>query len=173
MVINYATKKILNGEKCTLYGVNGDYTFKDKKVNGLQINNWSDMYDYLITQNEKPEIMFYGNKLEPQEIESGYVSYGTLAKCGNLVQSHNTALINELYEQGFGYNEETEDYDEIVQVFIIDIHLKEVINRFMPDDYVTWSDITGAYIWGITHWGTSWNYVNAFSIKDLLVNKEI
>lgn len=173
MIINYTVKQILSGKEFTIYGKNGSYTFKNKKVNGLQVNSWRDIYDYLTTQNEKPEIVFYGNTLEPQEIESGYVSYGTLAKCGNLVNSQNEDLINELYEQGFGYDEETEEYDEIFQVFVIDIHLKEVINRFMPDACITWSEIAGAYIWGITHFGTSWSYVNAFSIEDLLVNKEI
>lgn len=173
MVINYAVKRILSGKEFTIYGKNGNYTFKDKKVNGLQVNSWRDIYDYLVKQNEKTEICLYGNTLEPQEIESGYASYGTLAKCGNLVYSQNEDLINELYEQGFGYDEETEEYNEIFQVFIIDIHLKEVINRFMPDAYITWSEIAGAYIWGITHFGTNWSYVNAFSIEDLLVNKEI
>ena len=65
----------------------------------------------------------------------------------------NWELIN-----GVDYNEEKEEYIDIFQYYIIDGWGVEFLEKY-TDEIVYYNEVLDIYLWGITHWGTSWDYV--------------
>ncbi len=176
MFLNFFIKEVLNKRGAKCYGTKGTYTYNPKD-NTIQlegktpiiINSFKDVYDYFDICGENPEIIFWGVTLQKQEIEKGYVSYGTLAKCGNLVSITGQEVIYDLYEQNGVYYDENDKEINFAQFYVIDKNLKEVIEKYAPTEYVCYCEGIGAYVWGITHWGTDWNYVSTeIKIEDYL-----
>lgn len=54
--------------------------------------------------------------------------------------------------------ESEQEPPEIFQFFIVDDAGAEIIQEW-TDDPLFYCDALDMYIWGVTHWGTSWNYV--------------
>lgn len=55
--------------------------------------------------------------------------------------------------------EDEQDYPpEIYQYFIVDGRGAEILEDY-TDDPVFYNDELDMYVWGVTHWGTSWDYV--------------
>lgn len=106
---------------------------------------------------------FYGNEISEYGLKNGYVDYRTLAKAFDAV------LNNDIYgivlehigdwslESGCDYDEETEDYTEIYQYYIVDDNGAEILKE--AGEIVYYSEALDMYLWGVTHWGTSWDYV--------------
>lgn len=108
---------------------------------------------------------FYGHKVSEYGQEQGYLDYGTLAKAFDAV------LCNDIIEKtaAIGYWDivsgsefwEDEDgevhYSDIFQFYIVDHHGAEILQEC--GEIVYYNDEIGLYVWGVTHWGTSWNYV--------------
>ena len=116
---------------------------------------------------------FYGVEISEYGQKNGYVDYRTLAKTFNAV------LNNEIYAKlwkvdrytyGYEYmndfevvngevvDEETEDYVEIFQYYIIDDNGADILMR-ETNEIVFYSEDLDMYLWGVTHYGTSWDYV--------------
>lgn len=53
---------------------------------------------------------------------------------------------------------ESEDYKDIFQWYLISPSDAEYIKR-NTDELIFYSEVLDEYIWGITHFGTSWDYV--------------
>ena len=49
-------------------------------------------------------------------------------------------------------------YDEIFQYFIISDNGAEILKDY-TDEIVFYNEALDMYVWGVTHWGTSWDYV--------------
>lgn len=105
---------------------------------------------------------FYGNKISDYGIKNGYVDYRTLAKAFDAVM--NNGIIENTAEIGYWecvsgneYDEETDEYAEIYQYFIIDGNGAEILQEV--GEIVFYNDALDMYVWGVTHWGTSWDYV--------------
>lgn len=49
-------------------------------------------------------------------------------------------------------------YEEIFQYFIISDNGAEILKDY-TDEIVFYNEALDMYVWGVTHWGTSWNYV--------------
>ena len=49
-------------------------------------------------------------------------------------------------------------YDEIFQYFIISDNGAEILKNW-TDEIVFYNEALDMYVWGVTHWGTSWDYV--------------
>ena len=49
-------------------------------------------------------------------------------------------------------------YDEIFQYYIISDNGAEILKDY-TDEIVFYNDVLDMYVWGVTHWGTSWDYV--------------
>lgn len=107
---------------------------------------------------------FYGNKISPYGLERGYVDYATLSKAFDAV------LNNEIYAwaeergaywemvSGFNNDGEEEDYsEEIYQWYIVSANAVDILE--MADQIVYYNEALDMYLWGVTHWGTSWDYV--------------
>jgi len=101
-------------------------------------------------------------EIKERELESGYITYRTLAdRVGNMILCNNMANrygITMEIENGCDYDEETEEYAEIFQWYIISGYGAEYLME-VTDELVFYDSELDVYVWGITHWGTSWDYV--------------
>ena len=104
----------------------------------------------------------FGKDISKYGLENGYMDYKCLS---NIVD--NTILNNNIinYEvdnweliNGVDYNEEKEEYIDIFQYYIIDNWGVEFLEKY-TDEIVYYNEVLDIYLWGITHWGTSWDYV--------------
>ena len=61
-------------------------------------------------------------------------------------------------ENGDYYDDENDTYSEIFQFYIIDGDTAEQLKEH-TDNIIFYIDALDLYVLGVTHWGTSWNYV--------------
>lgn len=108
---------------------------------------------------------FYGNEISQYGQQQGYLDYATLAKAFNAV------LVNDITklfyadingqcceaEQINGYRED-DNAPEIFQFYIVSEQGADIIQEY-TDDPLFYIDYLGVYVWGVTHFGTSWDYV--------------
>lgn len=112
---------------------------------------------------------FRGNEISLYGLQQGFVDYGTLAKGLNMVLANDimgkTWDIGE-WELQSGYDESDEDgeyYDEweslpeVFQYYIVDGESATLLQEI--GEIVWYNGELDMYVWGVTHWGTSWNYV--------------
>ena len=117
---------------------------------------------------------FYGNKVSSYGIKNGYVDYATLAKAFDAVLNNDimvkTADIgywepvngSEYYEDEEG----NENYYEIYQYFIISEQGYEILSQY-TNEIIFYNEELDMYVWGVTHYGTSWDYV----LTDIKIEK--
>lgn len=105
---------------------------------------------------------FYGNEISEYGQEHGYVDYRTLAKAFDAVL--NNDIIKNTMDIGYWecvsgneYDEETDEYAEIFQCYIVDGNGAEILEK--AGEIVFYNEALDMYVWGVTHWGTSWDYV--------------
>lgn len=129
---------------------------------------------------------FYGNEISEYGQARGYVDYRTLAKAFDAVLANDIIKLtqtigywdiengSELYYENCNGDtltpeefdeldpEEQENYweyyNEIYQYYIISDYGAEILRDF-TDEIVFYNDELGLYVWGVTHYGTSWDYV--------------
>jgi len=129
---------------------------------------------------------FYGNEISEYGLENGYMDYRTLAKAFDMVMNNNIIgntcdigwwdIVNGSewwYEDGNGNEitvaeyeeleaEEQENwrecYKEIFQYYIVDDNGASILQE-MTDELLFYNEKLDMYVWGVTHWGTSWDYV--------------
>lgn len=75
--------------------------------------------------------------------------------------------IAELEDRIAELEEEQDNLDEIFQYFIISGQGAEILESY-TDELVFYNSDLDIYIWGVTHWGTSWSYV----LTDIKCNVE-
>ena len=119
---------------------------------------------------EKEKKYYYGNPISEYGLENGRVDYGTLAKAFDAVL--NNDIMNLTY--GIGYWEqvsgiidnseeieelenEQNEYQEVFQWFIVDDWGARLLQDI--DEVVFYNEKLDMYLWGVTHYGTSWDYV--------------
>ena len=104
----------------------------------------------------------YGQKVSEYGLEHGYLDYLTLSKIvGDCVMNNsifeyagyeNWELENGLEEDEYG------DYLEVYQYYIVSDSGARFLEEY-TDELVWYHEELDMYLWGITHWGTSWDYV--------------
>ena len=104
----------------------------------------------------------YGVEVSEYGLENGYLDYHTLSKIvGDCVLNNNIfeyagyenwGLENGLEEDDDG------DYLEVYQYYIISDGGARVLMD-LTDEIVYYHEDLDMYLWGITHFGTAWNYV--------------
>jgi len=126
---------------------------------------------------------FYGNKVSDYGLEKGYVDYGTLAKSFQCVLNNDIIAKTEgvigYWEQisGWGGNDDyindNGDYSdyvpEVFQWYIVDDNGATILQKV--GEIVYYNEELDMYVWGVTHYGTIWDYVLT-DIKIELDNKE-
>lgn len=123
---------------------------------------------------------FYGNEISQYGQQNGYVDYRTLAKAFDAVMVNDiTKLfycdINGEWNEPDYYNgseyyttaDGSEHYNEVFQYYIIDGNGAEILSTW-TDEIVYYLPVLDMYVWGITHFGTSWDHV----LTDIKINME-
>ena len=111
---------------------------------------------------------FCGNKVSDYGLENGYVDYRTLAKAFDCVLVNDItklfyASVNNEYNEvevvnGYDYDEEDDTYADIYQYYIISDNGADILKDY-TDEIVYYLPLLDCYVWGVTHFGTSWDYV--------------
>lgn len=102
-----------------------------------------------------------GVKVSDYGLENGYLDYRTLARLiGDCIL--NNSLIEETRYEGWelvnGDDYREDEYVEIYQYYIISEYGYEFLSRY-TDELVYYNSTLDVYLWGVTHFGTSWDYV--------------
>lgn len=107
---------------------------------------------------------FCGNEISTYGQENGYLDYATFSKAFDAV------LNNNIYQMGWNigtgwetvngseYDEETDTYKESFQYYIVSDRGAELIQEY-TNDILFYHEELDIYLWGVTHFGTSWDYV--------------
>lgn len=107
---------------------------------------------------------FFGNEISKYGVEHGYVDYRTLAKSFDCIL--NNDIMSVLENKGFyfeevngnSYDEENDSYIDIYQYYIITESGYRILSEY-TNEIVYYNEELDIYIWCITHYGTSWDYV--------------
>ena len=129
-------------------------------------------------------IYFYGNKVSEYGIKNGFVDYGTLAKAFDAVLNNgimeatadigyweqvsgmidNSEEIEEIREQIEELEEQIEELEreqdepgEVFQWYIVSDSGSRILEE--AGEIVYYNETLDMYLWGVSHWGTSWDYV--------------
>lgn len=65
---------------------------------------------------------------------------------------------NELQDDNNELEREQDEQPEIFQYYIVDDAGADILKR-ETNEIIFYNDELDMYIWGVTHWGTSWDYV--------------
>jgi len=109
---------------------------------------------------------FYGHKVSDYGIKHGYVDYHTLAEAMNIVYTSSLLEKTDGWEFVNGDSCYCED-DEVFQWYIISEQSADLLVRW-TDEIVMYNEDLDLYVWGVTHYGTSWDYV----LTDIRINME-
>jgi hypothetical protein len=120
---------------------------------------------------------FFGNEISSYGIKHNRVDYRTLAAsfdavlCNDITKLFYSTINNEYneieYYNGTDYNEEEDYYYDVYQYYIIDNNGADILQRY-TDEIVYYLPAIDVYVWGVTHFGTSWDYV----LTDIKIDKE-
>lgn len=103
----------------------------------------------------------YGVKVSDYGLENGYLDYYTLSQIVGACVLNNSIMEEVPYGweliNGDDLDEDSEYY-EIYQWYIIDYQGYRHLSR-LTDEIVYYNEQLDLYLWGITHFGTSWDYV--------------
>ena len=66
--------------------------------------------------------------------------------------------IEELEEEKEELEREQDNTPEIFQYFVISSYGAQILQE-LTDEIVYYLPVIDCYVWGVTHWGTSWDYV--------------
>lgn len=104
-------------------------------------------------------ITFLGRKVPDIDIKEGKISYGTLSRTFNLVLCNEIMNDRDDYDVVLG-DDSIDDCTEIFQYYIIDQNGFEILEMYAPKEIVFHLNDLDIYVWGITHFGTAWDYVS-------------
>ena len=147
------------GNKISEYGLeNGyvDYATLAKSFDAVMVNDITKLF-YTCIDNEyiEPEQIngYIDNSDEIEELNENISALMEENEDGS-----KTEEIDELQNRIDELQHEMDYQPEIFQYFIVDNKGAEII-KDCTNDPLYYIDYLNIYIWGITHWGTSWNYV--------------
>lgn len=110
---------------------------------------------------------FCGNEISNYGKEHGFLDYDTFSRAFDLV------LNNSIFElgQSIGYGwelvnglnfdyeeEEIIEEPEVFQWYIVSDPGAQIIQDY-TNEILYYHDKLDIYLWGVTHWGTGWDYV--------------
>lgn len=116
--------------------INGEYTEPE------QVNGWIDNSEEIEAKQEQIEAL--ENTLE-NAFDDEHINY-----LNNQIE-----IIQEQIEE---LEREQDEQPEIYQYYIISDNGADFLQRY-TDEIIYYIPVLDIYIWCITHWGTSWDYV--------------
>lgn len=104
----------------------------------------------------------YGVEVSEYGLKNGYLDYYTLARIvGDRILNNNifeyAGYGNWALESGMEENEYG-DYLDVYQYYIIGTAGAQFLSEY-TDEIVYYHEELDMYLWGVTHFGTSWDYV--------------
>lgn len=104
----------------------------------------------------------YGYKVSDYALEHGYLDYYTLSLIVGGSILNNEIIPETGYENweivNGGECDDDDEYYDIFQYYIITWMGYEFLSEY-TDEIVYYNERLDMYVWGITHFGTSWDYV--------------
>lgn len=103
---------------------------------------------------------FCGNEISAYGQEHGFLDYATFAKAFDAVMNNNIIGMFDDWQlvNGSDYDEENDEYTEVFQWFIVSDAGAQMIQDY-TDEILYYHEELDIYLWGVTHWGTGWDYV--------------
>lgn len=107
---------------------------------------------------------FCGNEISAYGQAHNRLDYATFVKAFDAVLNNNIMekgwSIGNGWElvNGSDYDEETDEEQEVFQWFIVSDNGAQMIQDY-TDEILYYHEELDIYLWGVTHWGTSWDYV--------------
>ena len=94
------------------------------------------------------------------EIIQGFYDYSEEIEDlqGKIDNAEDPAEIETLENEIAEYEEMEQDFPEVYQFYIVSDPGAELIQEY-TNDPLWYNDQLDMYLWGVTHWGTSWDYV--------------
>lgn len=167
--------KYFCGNEISKYGrENGyvDYATLAKSFDAVLCNNIFQAFPEEIEQvngfiNNSEEIEEIENKIE--ELEDAIKDAFDIMTPDNFnIFEHETReKIAELEAEKEELEEQENEYPEIFQYFIISDNGADILKDY-TNEIVYYCETLDVYIWGVTHYGTSWDYV----LTDIPCEKE-
>lgn len=101
----------------------------------------------------------YGQKVSNYGLENGYLDYFTLSKIvgPSILNNYLRSETMEDWEIVAG-DFDSDEYLEIYQDYIISEYGYKFLAEY-TDEIIFYNENLDIYVWGITHFGTSWDYV--------------
>lgn len=102
---------------------------------------------------EKTTKYYYGNAISEYGLEYGRVDYAALAKCFDAVLNNNImSLTYDIgsWEQLSGTIDNTDEIEELEEK-------RDELEE--ENEIVYYNETLDMYLWGVTHYGTSWDHV--------------
>ena len=106
---------------------------------------------------------FWGCEISKYGRDNGRLDYYTMVKAltyDNYIMNNSIISVLDDFElfNGSDYDDETGEYYDVYQYFIIDEQGANNLAKF-TDEIIYYSERADLYLLGVTHWGTSWDYV--------------
>lgn len=137
-------KKYFFGNEISDYGVQNnrvDYRTLAKCFDAVLCNDITKLF-YSTINSEYNEVEIY-NGLE----------YYYINDEGDILSSSEYEELEPEQQQLYD-----EQYEDIYQYYIVSAYGAEILERY-TNEIVWYIPILDIYVWGVTHWGTSWDYV--------------
>lgn len=107
---------------------------------------------------------FCGNEISEYGQKHNRLDYATFAKAFDAVMNNN--IFDMGWNIGNGWelvngsdcDEENDEYAEVFQWFIVSDNGAQMIQDY-TNEILYYHEELDIYLWGVTHWGTSWDYV--------------
>lgn len=133
------------------------------------VNGADYSYDIELLQDEidslQDEIDALQEKIEELEDERAEhedgVIYDSYTKKIESLENKIEKLEGDIYDKEndiYYYENDAINDKEIFQYFIIDSNGADILSTY-TDEFIYYCEDLDIYIWGVTHWGTSWDYV--------------
>lgn len=100
----------------------------------------------------------YGYEVSKYGLDNGYLDYYTLSKIVGDGILNNSIIAETGYENWEMYSGYFGEYQDVYQYYIITYSGAKFLEDY-TDEIVYYNDQLDMYVWGITHFGTSWDYV--------------
>lgn len=105
---------------------------------------------------KKTELWFCGHKVSDYGQEHRRLDYRTFAQAFDAVLNNDIIGILDDFEQVGGFTN-NEDEQEVFQWYIVPESALWILEQ--NNEITYYSEKADMYLWGVTHWGTAWDYV--------------
>lgn len=154
------------GNKVSEYGLQHgyvDYTTLSKAFDAVMVNDITKLFlvDINGEYNEPEQVNgFIDNSEEIEELQEKIETLEDLITDDSTKEQDEQIIkqIKELELQIEELEEEQDELPEVFQWFIISNMGADILYAY-TNELVYYLPVLDCYVWGVTHWGTSWDYV--------------